>query len=278
MSSSSYIFYGLNVVRVLSIVGLLLAFASSIVTVVSDVRAVNKSQHEPNSNNGTCGYVGGSTVPDQPAGVFWAVVNHLFIIFQLVFLILSEISWPMSFFDRFFPVLGSQFGLGSLGIFQGLIGAAILSHHVDEFALVAAFFLFSVACLNMTLGLIFREHAKPKRSIRVWRAGDSAGTLPVHTGDLANPKFRRSLFGGKRAETSDGDEKSNGLGFGRQGEKQAGLKGFTITIPAETVPHYSPRPASHGSSSLYSVAESRATEPEDRNVPVPTFRSSPTAI
>lgn len=26
----------------------------------------------------------------------------------------------MSFFDRFFPVLGSQFGLGSLGIFQGL--------------------------------------------------------------------------------------------------------------------------------------------------------------
>jgi len=276
MSSRSYIFYGLNVVRVLSIVGLLLAFASNIVTVVSDVRAFNKSQHEPISNNGTCGYVGGSTVPDQPAGVFWAVVNHLFIIFQLVFLILSEMSWPMSFFERFFPVLGSQFGLGSLGIFQGLIGAAILSHHVDEFALVAAFFLFSVACLNMTLGLIFREHAKPKRSIRVWRAGDgAAGTLPMHTGDLATPKFRRSLFGGK---PSDGDEKSNGLGFGRQGEKQAGLKGFVISKPAETVPHYSPRPASLGSDSLYSVAESKATEPENRSVPVPTFRSSPTAI
>jgi hypothetical protein len=62
----------------------------------------------------------GSTVPNQPAGVFWAVVNRLFIIFQLVFLLLSEVSWPMFFFDRFFPVLGSQFGLGSLGIFQGL--------------------------------------------------------------------------------------------------------------------------------------------------------------
>jgi hypothetical protein len=62
----------------------------------------------------------GSTVPTQPAGVFWAVVNRLFIIFQLVFLLLSEVSWPMAFFDRFFPVLGSQFGLGSLGIFQGL--------------------------------------------------------------------------------------------------------------------------------------------------------------
>ena len=32
----------------------------------------------------------------------------------------SECSWPMSFFDRFFPVLGSNFGLGALGIFQCL--------------------------------------------------------------------------------------------------------------------------------------------------------------
>ena len=105
------------------------------------------------------------------------------------------------------------------------IGAAILSHHVGEFTLVTAFFLFSVGCLNMMLGLIFREHAKPKRSVRIWRAGDAAGKLPVHIEDLATPKFRPSLFGGKSAETSDDDEKSNGLGFGRQGEKQAGLKG-----------------------------------------------------
>jgi len=269
MSSRSHIFYGLNAVRVLSIVALLLTFASSIVTMVSDVRAVNKAQREAHSSDGTCGYVGGSTVPDQPAGVFWAVVNRLFIIFQLVFLVLSEISWPMSFFDRFFPVLGSQFGLGSLGIFQGLIGAAILSHHVGKFTLVTAFFLFSVGCLNMTLGLIFREHAKPKRSIRIWRVGDDAGTLPMHTGDIATPTFRPSLFGGKQAET-DGDEKSNGLGFGRQGEKQAGLKGFMITKPAETAPHFAPRPASLGSS-FYS-------EPENRSTPTPTFRSSPTAI
>ena len=141
-------FYGLNAVRALSVVSLLLAFASSVVVIVSDVRAVNKSQHDPNFNQGACGYVGcdshyplftlctvtltravmtfrGSTVPDQPAGVFWAVVNRLFIIFQLVFLILSEISWPMAFFDRFFPVLGSDFGLGALGIFQGLY---VLTH------------------------------------------------------------------------------------------------------------------------------------------------------
>ena len=56
------------------------------------------------------------------------------------------------------------------------------------------------------LGLIFREHAKPKRSIRAWRAGDNSGTLPMHSGDLGTPK-------------------SVGSGFGSQGEKQAGLRG-----------------------------------------------------
>jgi len=275
MSSRSYVFYGLNVVRVLSIVGLLLAFSSSIVTMVSDVRAVNKFQQDIHPADGACGYVEGSTVPNQPAGVFWAVVNRLFIIFQLVFLLLSEVSWPMFFFDRFFPVLGSQFGLGSLGIFQGLIGAAILSHHADTLTLVAAFFLFSMGCLNMMLGLIFREHAKFKRSIRAWREGSDPSALPMHTGNLATPKFHPSLFGGKPGDTTDQDEKSGGLGFGRQGEKQAGLRGFIISKPTEAVPHYTPRPGSLGSS-LYSVVEPKSTEPGNTNTS--TLRSSPTAI
>lgn len=238
---SPYVFYGLSAVRVLSIIALLLAFASSIVVLVSDVRAVNRSQHDAHSSDGACGYIGGSTVPNQPAGAFWAVVNRLFIIFQLVFLLFSEISWPMAFFDRFFPVLGSQFGLGPLGIFQALIGATILSHHVDKFTLVAAFFLFSVGCLNMTLGLIFREHAKSMRSIRAWKGGND-GTLPMHTGDLTTPK-------------------SSGFGFGDQGEKQAGLKGFITTVPTQAVPQHVPRPSSLGSS-FYSVIEPKTTGPE----------------
>ena len=53
---------------------------------------------------------------------------------------------------------------------------------------VTAFFLFSVGYLNMTtLGLVSRQHAKPKRSIRIWRAGDDASTLLVYTGDIAGP-------------------------------------------------------------------------------------------
>lgn len=62
----------------------------------------------------------GSTVPNQPAGAFWAVLNRLLIIFQVIVLLLSEIGWPAAFFSRFFPILGEDFGLGALGVIQCL--------------------------------------------------------------------------------------------------------------------------------------------------------------
>ncbi|CAL1698292.1 unnamed protein product [Somion occarium] len=178
-------FFGLNAVRALSIITLLLLFSSSIVTMAADIKAVNAfiaaGKDSNSSSNSTmsalncteddCDYIEGSTVPNQPAGAFWAVLNRLLIIFQAIVLILSEIGWPAQFFDKFFPVLGKDFGLGALGVIQGLLGAAVLSHHVDEFSLVSAFFLFAVGCLNMLLGLIFRERAKAQRSIRAWRDG-----------------------------------------------------------------------------------------------------------
>ncbi len=177
----------------------------------------------------------GSTVPNQPAGVFWAVVNRLLIIFQIIVLILSEIGWPATFFAKYFPVLGPDFGLGALGIFQCLIGATILSHHVDDFTLVAAFFLFSLGCLNMFLGL-FRERVKHKRSIMSWRE-EAKGILPTHK-DLRPPFARpasafigRVFNRGEKTEATPALE-SKGMGFGRQGEKAAGMKG-TSTAPCK---------------------------------------------
>ena len=61
-----------------------------------------------------------STVPNQPAGVFWAVLNRLLIIGQVFLLFLSEIGWPSAFFHKFFPVLGNDFGVGALGVIQCL--------------------------------------------------------------------------------------------------------------------------------------------------------------
>jgi hypothetical protein len=117
----------------------------------------------------------------------------------------------------------------------------------------------------------------------------------MHTGDSGTPKFRPSLFGGKpAADTSERADRSNGFGFGSQGEKQAGLKGtrqrclrskenvpelclagFLISKPTDAVPSYAPRPTSFDSS-LLSVVEPNTTAPGDTKAS--TFRSSPTAI
>lgn len=164
----------------------------------------------------------------------------------------------MSFFNRFFPVLGSDFGLGPLGVMQCLyvyllyrhapvdtvtlyrLGAAILSHHVDDFALVSAFFLSSLGCLNILLGLIFREHAKIKRSLTSWRE-QAKGVLPPpvqRAASSASTLFNSSLFS-EKGPSNERKGRFDGYGFGRQAEKKAGLRDF-ITRPVESLPRYAP--------------------------------------
>jgi hypothetical protein len=220
------------------------------------------------------------------------------------------------------------------------IGATILSHHVDDFTLVSAFFLFSIGCVNILLGLIFRESAKTKRSIWYWRDeakgfASSARDMQVKfvgpTSTFANNTFlgrgsmeKRTMpgeFGGRSSpsDLSSSDEKYGygvGLGFGRQAEHAAGLKGFLISKPLETLPRYTPSPHppstrsvrppsiivtqsppptamvgsvpspqrsrfsepsrySQPSPSRYSHA---SDEPEVPPMPVPTFKSSGTAL
>ncbi|KAF9449079.1 hypothetical protein P691DRAFT_728553 [Macrolepiota fuliginosa MF-IS2] len=276
----AYVFLGLNAVRTLSIIALLLVFSSNIVTLVNDVKAVNR--FEAAGGNGTAtnstlgingselAYISGSTVPNQPAGAFWAVLNRLLIIGQVLVLILSEFGFPARFFNRFFPVLGKDFGLGALGVIQMLLGAAILSHHVDTFTLVSAFFLFSIGCLNVLLGLIFREGAKSKRSITSWRDQaknvlptpvqqglGAAKTVSSHLGLWTNTNemdekkklghiFGDSLSNKPSVGSNNGPHSGglkrdfSGMGFGRQGEKAAGLKGFLIAKPVESLPRYAP--------------------------------------
>lgn len=53
LTSRPDIFFGLNAVRVLSIVSLLLVFASSILVIVTDIEAVNAYDAVKQSNNTT---------------------------------------------------------------------------------------------------------------------------------------------------------------------------------------------------------------------------------
>jgi len=139
-------------------------------------------------------------------------------------------------------VLGSEFGLGPLGVMQCLIGAAILSHHVDDFALVTAFLLFSVGCLNIMLGLILREHAKAKRNVTSWR--DHAKSVlppPVQRAASSASTLYGAAFSEKKGSGHGLGERFAGYGFGRQGEKEAGKKGFLISKPVEALPRYAER-------------------------------------
>ncbi|KIK74856.1 hypothetical protein PAXRUDRAFT_835869 [Paxillus rubicundulus Ve08.2h10] len=243
------VFIALNVIRALSIIALLLVFASSIVVLVDDVEAVNTfvngGTNTTSFESGNSDYIPDSTVPNQPAGAFWAVLNRIFIIFQTIVLILSEIGWPAAFFARFFPVLGRDFGLGALGVMQCLIGASVLSHYVNEFPLVTTFFLFSIGCVNILFGLIFREKAKDKRSILSWRERGK-DVLPTHvrgmdvrpvTGAVSSVFSGSGKVGDLTQQPSDAPSRL-GLGFGRQGEKAAMLKGFLITKPLESLPRH----------------------------------------
>jgi len=300
-------FMGLNAVRALSLISLILVFSSTILVMVTNIKAVNAfDANKDNSTMVDCDYIEGSSVPNQPAGAFWAIVASLLIICQTVILCLSEVGWPMAFFDRYFPVLGSDFGLGALGIFQCLISTQILSHHVDDFTLVSAFFLFALGCLNMFLGLIFRESAKAKRSITSWRA-EVKGVLPTSQDNrpvFVNNSSASAAFSPPsekppyimRQDTTASDQGSwrstekAGYGFGRQGEKSAALRGFILQKPVESLPRYMTPPArsanlarSHTSisstSSFYAPhREGDDVHDERGETPPPTFRSSPTAI
>jgi len=126
-------------------------------------------------------------------------------------------------FDRFFPVVGPEFGLGPLGVFQCLIGGTVLSHHVREFPLVSGFFLFSIGCLNIIIGLILGVAAKTIRSGGMWES-DSLVFLPSFTRKKRAPTLDGSIPG-----AAPGPSGSSGLGFGKQAEKAASMNG-TISL------------------------------------------------
>jgi hypothetical protein len=249
-------FVGLNVVRALSLIGLILVFISNIIVMVHDVNAVRSpgSDVHVNVTTGTNAthannqpvdreYFEGSTVPNTPAGPFWAVLNRLLILIQVIFLILSEIGWPDAFFTHFIPFLNDEHGVGAIGVFECLIGAQVNSHAGAAFPMVAAFLLFSIGCLNIILALIFGKAAKSHRSILSWR---SRYNLPKTTADLTRAADQKAHSSPAwSADSSIFNEKSNGrqspidgystspprYGFGKQGQKQAEHAGYVLNKP-----------------------------------------------
>ena len=115
----------------------------------------------------------------------------------------------------------------------------MLSHHVDEFSLVSAFFLFSLGCLNVLLGLVFRERAKPRRALRAWKESDDvlprtslrSGPRPfiASAASTVNPVAPWDEKGAAARSGTLLSQKS-GMGFGRQGEKAALARGEPLPL------------------------------------------------
>jgi len=245
---------------------------------VHDVNAVkswNSNVHATTGTNTTlahnedlvdCEYIEDSTVPNSAAGPFWAVLNRILILIQVILLIFSEIGWPDAFFARFLPFLSDEYGVGAIGMFECLIGAQVNSHAVDDFPMVAAFMLFSIGCLNLILALVFGKTAKSHRSILSWRRRD---ILPKTSADLARAASQMthssspwsgapSLFSEKPRDpqppikgysVDSGYGHGFGYGFGRQGEKPP-LKDLLLNRPVDSLPKYalSSPPMAHGRS------------------------------
>ena len=97
----------------------------------------------------------------------------------------------------------------------------------------------------MLIGLIFREKGKTKRSVTSWR-DHAKSVLPPPVQNVARAASSASTLWGptfseKKGSMKDLGARFAGYGFGRQGEKEAGKKGFLISKPVEALPRYAPR-------------------------------------
>ncbi|KAH7335698.1 hypothetical protein B0J17DRAFT_667401 [Rhizoctonia solani] len=272
LGTNAYTFLGLNAIRALSILTLILVFASSIMVMVDDVNAVRRGNDVPtgpltdasgNEFDVECDYFEASTVPLQPAGVFFAILNRLFIIAQCIVLILAELGWPQAFFKNFLPVLGPDHGVGILGAMQVF---PLPSRPNIRSRL--GFFLFSIGILNIILGLVFRSRIHARRAILSWRNKapsaltekvDQAASVASYASDVyshfrsnsrASDVEKQPIHNERHAEwesrsqSSYSEEKSQpfgALGFGRKGQENAEKKGFIISKPLESLPKYAPK-------------------------------------
>ena len=122
---------------------------------------------------------------------------------------------------------------------------------MPTFALVSAFFLFSIGILNILLGLIFRSPIKERRMILSWR-NKAPPQVERAASAISAASDLYSQFSSKKSDVEKGEKSAHqataggkgfSFGFGRQGGLKAEYAGFTISKPMETLPKYQgPRP------------------------------------
>ncbi|WAQ81606.1 hypothetical protein PtA15_1A948 [Puccinia triticina] len=203
---SSLSFILVSVVRLVSIVTILFAFAMEIYLIVVNIQGVHRHSQDSSadsgsqrrdlgsskSNNATtlplatsaCGYINETNIPTTFGGILFFVLGQLFNMIILILCLLSELSFPPlpKFFQFFFPPLGQSFGVGFLGALQVYVSCALLSHHVNTTSRASFWMLFVIGIINVFLGVIFGRRIRSKRSLL--DAGTAYAKKTAHIDDI----------------------------------------------------------------------------------------------
>jgi len=211
LNRSSLSFILVSVVRIISIVAILFAFAMEIYLIVVNIKGVQHHSQEiatsaddsgsqkqilgSTANNATtasiiqpasspCGYIEGTNVPTTFGSILFFVLAQLFNLIILLLCLLSELSFPPlpRFFQTFFPPLGQTFGVGFLGSLEVYIACTQLSHHINKTSRASFWMLFVIGLINVLLGVIFGRRIRSKRSLL--DAGTAYAKKTTHIDDI----------------------------------------------------------------------------------------------
>lgn len=156
-------FLGLNTLRIVSLVVIILVFTTLIMGLVEDIRDYHSDAIMDEALADDCAYVPGTSIPMQTWGIFWVELHRALLLLGVVALFLAELSWlRIARLEQaaqiWFPVLSRTRGLAALGIVHVVIATSILSHYLDEFPLVVSWMMFVIGMCYVCLGLAFHSH------------------------------------------------------------------------------------------------------------------------
>lgn len=156
------LFIGLNALRLISLLVIILVFTTLIMGLVEDIRDYHDSTNMDEAQADDCAYVPGTSIPMQTWGIFWVEVHRSLLLIGTVALSLAELSWlSISKLERavqlWFPVLSRDRGLAALGSVQIVVATSLLSHYLDEFPLVVSWMLFVIGMCYLCLGIAFHS-------------------------------------------------------------------------------------------------------------------------
>ncbi|EPQ28503.1 uncharacterized protein PFL1_03806 [Pseudozyma flocculosa PF-1] len=196
-------FVGLNLVRILSLVSMVLVWVAILVMMIQDGQDFNDASLRAQADEQDCTYIPGTEVPTHVWGIFWAELHRALLLVVVAIAILSEVSWG-NLRDRVFPIhmpmLGPDWSVAPLGTLQVFVASAVLSHYMDDFPLVVSWLLFCVGLVNLAVGLCFGSRMKGLRSVLAQRR-QKARQVPDAEAGSAAALLYRNLGNGKASQT-----------------------------------------------------------------------------